>query len=96
MALCLFTIDSEFDPLADCGRDAVRGDAHVGAHVEPGDAVQVQLLALHRRNCQSERKYAIFKIREQRKVCWRSTALEDGKLCCIAFGLSLISLDPGA
>ena len=41
------TLDGEDDPLADGGRDAVLGDAEVGAHLRPGDPNQVQHLAMN-------------------------------------------------
>ena len=36
------TINAEFYPLADSGRNPVPGDAHVGPHVHPGDLPQLE------------------------------------------------------
>ena len=46
----VLTVDVEPDILADGGRDAVPGDAHVDAHVEAGDAVESKDAALHVRH----------------------------------------------
>ena len=40
------TVDVEADPLADCGRDVVAGDAEVGAHLRPAHPRQAQVLPL--------------------------------------------------
>ena len=50
----LLTVHLDVDPFADGGQDAVSGDTQVGAHMEPTDAGDVELFALHhhhRRRC---------------------------------------------
>jgi hypothetical protein len=45
--LIVLTVDVELDNLADGGRDAVLGHAHVGSHLAPRDAVQEQHVTPH-------------------------------------------------
>ena len=45
-------MNDEDDALADRRRHAVRGDAEVGAHVQPVDPRYLQLRALQARHCQ--------------------------------------------
>ena len=54
----VLTVDVEPDILADGGRDAVPGDAHVDAHVEARHTVQAQHAALHVGYFQKKRKRA--------------------------------------
>ena len=50
------TIYAELDPLADGRRDPVLGDAHVRAHVQPGNFVQLQNFALDARHYMERKK----------------------------------------
>ena len=43
----LLTINADLNPLADGGRYPVPGDTHVGAHIHPGDLVELQDRAGH-------------------------------------------------
>ena len=45
--MTILTVDVELHNLADGGRDPVLGHTHVGTHLAPGDAVQVQHLTPH-------------------------------------------------
>ena len=41
------TVHIKIYPFADCGRNSIFRNTHVGAHVQPGDLVQVQDGTLH-------------------------------------------------
>ncbi len=45
--LIVLTVDVELENLADGGRDAVLGHAHVRSHLAPRDAVQEQHVTPH-------------------------------------------------
>jgi hypothetical protein len=52
IAQMVLTVDADFDSLADSGRDAVGGDAQVGAHIEATNAGQLEYLTLPFGHCE--------------------------------------------